>query len=220
MALRLFEEVDALVRWPLPGLDAADPRVPTERARVVDGLVRWLDLVRTWNKKIDLTAAKTDADLSELGVLDAVEIAGRVDPRARRIVDVGTGFGAPGLAVAVLRPDLEVTLVEPLGKRASFLRTTIGALGATDRVTVAETKGEALAETGAAFDVAMSRATLSPPAWAALGSRLAPDGEVVVLLAREDVPVPEGREIAWTTTYRTRAGAPRVAAGLRRRAAA
>ncbi len=219
MSVSLRDDVDAVVTWPLPGLAEGDPRV-ADRAHVIDGLVRWLELVRAWNKKIDLTAAKTDADLAELGVLDAVQIAGRVDPRARRLVDVGTGFGAPGLAVAVLRPDLDVTLVEPLGKRATFLRATIGALGATDRVRVVEGKGEALAASGPTFDVATSRATLAPSAWAELGSRLAPEGEVVVLLAREDVPQVEGRETSWTASYATRAGAPRTAAGLRRRAAA
>ena len=50
-------------------------------------------------------------------------------PRGARVVDVGTGAGAPGLALALLRPDLRVTLVEPLGKRAAFLRTVLGAVG-------------------------------------------------------------------------------------------
>lgn len=211
--------IEEVVRWPLPGLPAHDPRI-ADRAKVLRGLERWLEAVRVWNRKIDLTAAKTDDDLVELALQDAVEIAGRLDPRVRRLVDVGPGFGAPGLAVAILRPDLAVTLVEPLGKRATFLRTVVGALGEVSRIEIRQAKGESLAEAGETFDAAISRATLAPPAWLALGDLLAPAGEVVLLLAREEVPASSGanaRELSFRVDYATRAGAPRSAVGLVRR---
>ena len=49
-----------------------------------------------------------------------------------RVLDVGTGAGAPGLALALMRPDLVVTLCEPLAKRTSFLRTVLGTVGRSD----------------------------------------------------------------------------------------
>lgn len=183
----------------------------------VAALTAWLELVAKWNRKIDLTAARDDAALAELGVLDAAVIANQLEFKAdsrARVVDVGTGFGAPGLALALLRDDLDVTLVEPLGKRASFLRTCIGATAVADRVRVVEATGEAVASRGERFDAAISRATLAPEAWLALGDSLAPHGPVVLLLAREPAPTIAARSVAWDVAYQTRAGAPRHAVAL------
>jgi len=226
----LHDEIASRMIWPLPEPAVPDAERDVEQlaaaAHVVDPtqavaqLRGWLELVKTWNRKIDLTAAKTDVELADLGVIDAVQIAGRIARDGGGVVDVGSGFGAPGVAVAVLRPDLEVKLVEPLHKRAAFLRTVVGTLGLTARVEVIENRGEHLADAGIRFDAAISRATLSPTAWLALGDQLAPDGEVVVLLARESEPEHPHREVAWRATYQNSAGAPRVAVGYRRRGAA
>jgi 16S rRNA (guanine527-N7)-methyltransferase len=215
----LREEVEAVLPWPLPtehadGMEGVEEIAAfahaVDRDQAIARLVAWLELVRMWNRKIDLTAAKTDADLAELGILDAAQLAGRVARDGGGVVDVGSGFGAPGVALAILRPDLEVKLVEPLGKRATFLRATIGTLGLVSRVEVLQTKAEAVAEAGITFDAAISRATLAPQVWLALGDRLAPAGEVVALLAREPPPELAGRRVGWRAEYATRAGAPRV----------
>lgn len=149
----------------------------------------WLDLLREWNARMDLTAARGEDELLDIMLADAALLAKHVPERAR-VVDVGCGAGAPGLALALVRPDLAVTLVEPLAKRVSFLRTVLGTLGRTDIVLVRE-KGEATAARSAgAWDVAVSRATLPPVAWIPLGLRLA--GTAWALLAREDAPDVEG----------------------------
>ncbi|MGZ3421574.1 MAG: 16S rRNA (guanine(527)-N(7))-methyltransferase RsmG [Polyangiales bacterium] len=222
--MTLREAVGKVLAWPLPGAKVPEGEAEVEalaaKVHAVDPktahdqLAGWLELVKTWNRKIDLTAAKTDDDLAELGVLDAFQIAGRIARDGGGIVDVGSGFGAPGMAVAILRPDLEVKLVEPLGKRATFLRHVIGSLGLGARVEVLETRGEAVADAGMTFDTAISRATLSPAAWVELGARLAPEGEVVALLARDPIPEIPGRAVAWKVDYQTRAGAPRLAIAL------
>ena len=154
-------------------------------------LAQWLDLLREWNRRIDLTAARTDEELEDLMLADAhllatLQAGGEpaVAPGAR-VVDIGSGAGAPGLALALMRPDLEVTLVEPLAKRSSFLRTVLGSLGRTD-VTLVRGRGDDVAKKGRAFDVAISRATLPPPAWVPLGLTLATT--CWVLLAREQPP--------------------------------
>ena len=105
------------------------------------------------------------------------------------MIDVGSGAGAPGLALAILRPDLVVTLAEPLVKRAAFLRTVIGTLERLD-VTIEVQTGEALARSSpGAWDVALARATLPPPAWLRLAAQLvAPGASAWVFLAREDAP--------------------------------
>jgi 16S rRNA (guanine527-N7)-methyltransferase len=98
----------------------------SEKARSAVDL--WLDRLEEWNARVDLTAARSTEELVDLMLADAFVVAPRI-PRGVRVVDVGSGAGAPGLAIALLRPDLPVTLVEPLGKRVAFLRTVIGALG-------------------------------------------------------------------------------------------
>jgi 16S rRNA (guanine527-N7)-methyltransferase len=158
---------------------------------------RWLELLREWNARIDLTAARSDDELHDLMLADAVLLAKHVPDRAR-VVDVGSGAGAPGLALALLRPDLKMTLVEPLAKRVSFLRTVVGTLGRTD-IAIAREKGDATAARAEAFDVAISRATLPPPAWVPLGLRLAP--VTWVLLAREEPPTIEGARIEDDIAY-------------------
>jgi 16S rRNA (guanine527-N7)-methyltransferase len=151
----------------------------------------WFDLVAAWNAKVDLTAARSPEELADLMLADALVLA-RHEPRGRNVVDVGSGAGGPGLALHLARPDLAVTLVEPLQKRVSFLRTVSGQLGKAPgpgSLRVLRTRGEELAVTGPSFETAVARATLPPDEWLLLGTRLvAPGGAVWVLLAREPAP--------------------------------
>jgi 16S rRNA (guanine527-N7)-methyltransferase len=165
---------------------AADALNPTTPSRALGDVEAWLDRLTEWNTRIDLTAARSPEELVDLMLADALVLSPRISPDAR-VVDVGTGGGAPGLAIALLRPDLKVTLVEPLGKRASFLRTALGTVGRSD-VRIERVRGEALAGRRA-WDAAVSRATLAPGKWLELGVTLAsPGGSVWVLLAQEDAP--------------------------------
>ncbi|MDB4934074.1 MAG: uncharacterized protein JWP87_1046 [Labilithrix sp.] len=167
-----------------------------ESARVP--LARWLDLLAEWNKRIDLTAARNGAELADLMLADAALLAKRIGPKLR-VVDIGTGAGAPGLALALMRPDLDVTLVEPLAKRTAFLRTVVGTVGRPD-VKILRERGEAVAtRMPGAFDVAISRATLPPPSWIPLALSLAP--EAWALVAREDPPEVAGARVDDDVAY-------------------
>ncbi|MEO6576672.1 MAG: RsmG family class I SAM-dependent methyltransferase [Polyangiaceae bacterium] len=161
----------------------------------------WLDLLVVWNAKLDLTAARSQGELLDLMLADALALSVRV-PEGAKVVDVGVGAGAPGLALAILRPDLRVSLVEPLAKRTAFLRTCLGHLDRLD-VSIHRMKGDQLAtQMPNAFDVAISRATLPPPDWLALGTRLVrPAGEVWVLLARDEPPEPGKTSLEEDVSY-------------------
>jgi 16S rRNA (guanine527-N7)-methyltransferase len=148
-------------------------------------LTAWVEEVRKWNRRVNLTAARSDDELVDLMLADAAWLAQHIPGGPRRVVDVGSGAGAPGLPLALLRHDLDVTLVEPRQKRAAFLRLAAATNARERAVRVAQLRGEELCEE---FDCALSRATLPPPEWLALGARLAPRGEVWVLLAREPAP--------------------------------
>lgn len=73
-----------------------------------------------------------------------------------RAVDVGSGAGLPGLVLAIARPDVEWTLIEPMERRTAWLMEQVSELGLSN-VTVARMRGEEWAE-GRVFDVATARA--------------------------------------------------------------
>jgi 16S rRNA (guanine527-N7)-methyltransferase len=145
----------------------------------------YLDRLVEWNARIDLTAAREPEELVDLTFADAAALArsGALRP-GERWVDVGSGMGAPGVALALFEPSLAITLVDSRAKRTAFLRT-LGASLPGLGIEVRRERSERLAE--AAWAVAISRATLPPPNWLREGIRLA-EREVWVLLAREAPP--------------------------------
>ena len=166
----------------------------------------WIGLVAGWNARIDCTSARGEDELVDLMLADALVLAGRVAPRAR-VVDVGSGAGAPGLPLAIVRPDLALTLVEPLQKRVALLRTAIGTVyarpgGERAAPRVRRARGADLVTSGDRFDAALSRAALPPPQWLALGADLAPEGSVWVLLAHGEPPARAGWVIVDEIVYR------------------
>src|SRR5215218_10718425 len=83
------------------------------------GLLGPREADRLWDRHILNSAA-----LSDLIATDSA------------VVDVGSGAGLPGIPLAILRPDLRVTLIEPLLRRVTFLAETLDRLGLADRVRV------------------------------------------------------------------------------------
>ncbi|MGH3361665.1 MAG: 16S rRNA (guanine(527)-N(7))-methyltransferase RsmG [Nocardioides sp.] len=83
-------------------------------------------------------------------------VLGDVIVHGATVVDLGSGAGLPGLVLAIARPDLEVTLVEPLLRRTAFLDEVVAALG-LERVRVVRARAEEL-HGEATFDVVTSRA--------------------------------------------------------------
>ncbi len=160
-------------------------------------LSTWLNLLTEWNAQIDLTAARSVDELLDLMLADAVILADRVTKGAK-VIDVGSGAGAPGLALAILRPDLNVTLVEPLAKRVTFMQAVLAAIGRSDvaieRIKVAQLPKR---KEGNRWDWAMARATLAPPAWLRAAGELVDIGGVAtVFLAKAEPPVERG----WSAT--------------------
>jgi 16S rRNA (guanine527-N7)-methyltransferase len=150
-------------------------------------IATWLARLEEWNARMDLTAARSPEELVDLMLADALVLAGCV-PRGSHIVDVGTGAGAPGLALALVRPDLHVTLIEPLGKRASFLRTVIGEVRRVD-IAIERVRGQAAAREHRVWDVALSRATLPAATWLDLATNLVNVGGTIwVFVVHEDAP--------------------------------
>jgi 16S rRNA (guanine527-N7)-methyltransferase len=87
-------------------------------------------------------------------VLNSVALSGLV-PQGSSVADVGSGAGLPGIPLAILRADLQVDLVEPLLRRATFLTQAVDELGITDRVRVVRARAE---DHHQQYDVVVARA--------------------------------------------------------------
>jgi 16S rRNA (guanine527-N7)-methyltransferase len=108
-------------------------------AGVVRGLIGPREVPRLWERHL----------------LNSVQVAGAF-PRDSRLCDLGSGAGLPGIVLALARPDLQVTLLEPLLRRTTFLAEIVPELGLADRVVVR--RGRAEECVGAGFDAVTARA--------------------------------------------------------------
>jgi len=113
----------------LKGLDRLGIKL---EGKSVDNILLYCRELTKWNKRINLIARNTPPDdilekhfLDSLTLLSVIDLYGDKSPT---LLDVGTGAGFPGLALAAVKPKLQVTLVEPRQKRISFLRHIIRTL--------------------------------------------------------------------------------------------
>ena len=83
-------------------------------------LLSYLDLLLKWNKTYNLTALRDPAQGVTHHLLDSLAILPWVD--ATPLLDVGSGGGLPGIPLAIVRPELSVTLVDAVQKKVSFLQ--------------------------------------------------------------------------------------------------
>ena len=101
-------------------------------------------------------------------------------PEGARVADLGSGAGLPGLVLALARPDLDVTLIEPMARRVEFLTEACAVLGA-DRVTVVRGRAEQSAGRHS-FDVVTSRALAPLPRLLTWSLPLVAPGGVVLAM--------------------------------------
>lgn len=90
-------------------------------------LLAYLNLIIKWNKAYNLTAIRDPKEMVRLHLLDslaALPLICAVDseePKPERVIDVGTGAGLPGVVLAILKPDIQVALLDTNGKKCRFL---------------------------------------------------------------------------------------------------
>ncbi len=167
--------------------------------------VRYTDLLATEGVLRGLIGPREAPRLWERHVLNSAALSEAVPERAS-VCDIGTGAGLPGLVLAIARPDLRVTLVEPLLRRTTFLDEVVGELGLS-QVTVVRGRAEDL-HGSATFDVVTSRAVA--PLERLLGWSMplvAPSGALVAMKGRS---VREEIEDAAAFLHTWRCGVPEV----------
>ena len=128
-------------------------------ATAVEKMARLLTDLEHWNLHINLTAISDPEAMISRHLLDSLAV--RPMLAGRRVLDVGTGAGFPGLALAIAEPELEFLLVDSNGRKISFVRHVIGALGLLNATAVkARAEDYAPAER---FDTVIARALASTP---------------------------------------------------------
>jgi 16S rRNA (guanine527-N7)-methyltransferase len=120
-------------------------------------------------------------------------------PQGCTVADVGSGAGLPGLVWALMRPDLRVTLIEPLLRRATFLSEAVTELSLDDRVEVVRARAEDVAPR--TFDVVTARAVARLPQLLTWTLPLASVGGVVLAL-KGSTAAQEVQEVAGTRVAR------------------
>ena len=98
-------------------------------APVVRKLDEYVALLVEYNQKVNLTAITDAEGIEDRHFIDSLLLAARPEV-CGRMVDVGTGAGFPGIVAKLFRPELDLTLMEPTGKRVDFLKYACSALGA------------------------------------------------------------------------------------------
>lgn len=164
-------------------------------------LVDYLGLLQRWNKTYNLTALRDPAQMFTHHLADCLaalpSLQRTVDERqGLKLLDVGSGGGLPGVLIAILCPQLQVSCVDTVGKKAAFIRQAAAELGLrqlrAEHARVEQLPGRYDVITSRAFAtltdfVALTRERLAPEGlWMAMKGKR-PDDEIAALPADVEV---------------------------------
>ena len=153
-----------------------------------DQLLAYLDLLQRWNGTYNLTAVRDPERMLTQHVADCLAVIaplrrhlGTDEPR--RLLDVGSGGGLPGIVIAILNPVIDVTCVDTVGKKAAFIQQVAASL----RLRNLHSQHARVEQMKAApFDVVTSRAFASLPDFVALTRQhLAPGGAWLAMKGKD-----------------------------------
>ena len=129
----------------------------------LDQLDAFAQILVDYNQKVNLTAITDPEGIEDKHFLDSLLFASQPEV-AGKMVDVGAGAGFPGIVTKIYKPELELTLMEPTGKRVEFLKYACAQLGLTG-VEFAKERAEEAARKAwrEQFDLASARAVAALP---------------------------------------------------------
>ena len=123
----------------------------------IGAIQRYMSLLLAWNEKINITAIRDPLEMLYRHFCESMYAAVAVPLQGGRLADVGSGGGFPGLALKIIRPELQVFLIESNVKKATFLAEVVRELALVDaRVLVS--RYEELGEEITPVDFVCSRA--------------------------------------------------------------
>jgi 16S rRNA (guanine527-N7)-methyltransferase len=113
----------------------------------------YLSLILRWNTRTNLTAIRDDGGIVSRHFLESIASAHALPVGIRTLLDFGSGAGFPGIPIAIVHPEIAVTLAESQGKKAAFLQEAVRVLGLQAKVHAGRAE-----ELGSVFDCVVLRA--------------------------------------------------------------
>jgi len=89
----------------------------------IDQLLGFIKLIEKWNKAYNLTAIRDREEMARLHILDSLAIAPHVE--GKRVIDIGTGAGLPGIPLAICLPEINFTLLDSNAKKTRFVQQVV-----------------------------------------------------------------------------------------------
>ena len=131
----------------------------------IDRLNTYGNMLVEWNEKMNLTAITEPEEVLYKHFLDCLLFFKNVQvPQNAKLIDVGTGAGFPGMVLKIARPDIELTLMDGLNKRLTFLNAVLEALNLTAKtVHMRAEDGGKISAYREKYDIACARAVANLP---------------------------------------------------------
>ena len=146
--------MDRMLQTLKEGLPVLGLELPAETAET---LCRFGQAVVKQNEVMNLTANTEPDQVARLHLLDSLSVLKCEDLKGKTLIDVGCGAGFPGVPLAIACPEANITLLDSLGKRMTWLDTVLPELGVKARCVTARAE-EAVASCRETYDFATSRA--------------------------------------------------------------
>jgi 16S rRNA (guanine527-N7)-methyltransferase len=134
----------------------------TPSGELITNLRIYLEELYSWNQHVNLTGLKTMEEMAIKHIGDTLTLIRFLPEGVHHVLDIGTGPGVPGFILKLLRPDLEIVLVDAIRKKVSFLNAMIAKIGLKGiwaehcRVNLEDIPGHLLPPEG--YDVIVSQA--------------------------------------------------------------
>jgi len=135
----------------------------TVRDELISAFMMFLSELKRWNRAYNLTGLKKDEDIVIKHFLDSLLYLRAIPDGEIKVADIGSGAGFPGIPIKIIRPEIEIYLIEPTKKKSAFLRhiTRQLSLNKTEVIEKRIEEVRANQELSFSVDVAISRALFS-----------------------------------------------------------
>ena len=155
----------------------------TPSKQQINAFMVYLSELKKWNKAYNLTGLEKDKDIIIKHFLDSLLYLKAMPDGKIRVADIGSGAGFPGIAIKIIRPEIEMFLIEPSRKKSAFLNHIIRQLR-LEKIEVIEKRIEETKvskEISSFVDIGMTRALFSIKDFLKKASHIVKKGGVLIL---------------------------------------
>ena len=151
----------------------------------IEKLTLFARRLKEWNKKINLTAIKSDEDIAIKHFIDSLALAKYIEDDVS-LLDIGSGAGFPSIPLKIVKPQLKVTSIDAVGKKIFFQRNIARLLSFGGFKAIHGRVEQLEPEDSEKFDIIVSRAFSSIPAYGRIAGPLLKDkGTIIAMKGKE-----------------------------------